>query len=179
MTRPLTAEGVQVLTTLVPGTSESDAWMDYLSYTVPQGLQFNGGQALFNGLPSNDGGVQYTVAGSVPPNEVWDVTDFADVRKVPFELTGNGFGWRAAADTVNRYCAFRWSSVLHPTNLRPQANSNIHALGDVDQVIVTVPSMLEPADSLAALHGLLGKRVAVVMQQDIFDAFSTGMGLCE
>lgn len=176
MTRPLTAEGVQVLTTLVPGTSESDAWMDYLSYSVPQGLQYNGGQALFNGLPSNDGGVQYTVVGSVPPNEVWDVTDFADVRKVPFELTGNGFGWRAAADTVNRYCAFRWSSVLHPTNLRPQANSNIHALGDVDQVIVTVPSMLEPADSLAALHGLLGKRVAVVMQQDIFDAFSTGMG---
>ena len=29
---------------------------------------------------------------------------------------------------------------------------------------------------MAALHGLLGKRVAVVMQQDIFDAFSTGMG---
>ena len=44
----------------------------------------------------------------------------------------------------------------------------------VDYVVVTTPSLQQAADSLATLHAGLGKRVAVVMQQDVFDAFSSG-----
>ena len=41
-------------------------------------------------------------------------------------------------------------------------------------VVVTTPSLRQAADSLANIHAGLGKRVAVVMQQDVFDAFSSG-----
>ena len=175
ITAPLTSNGVQVLTTLNPGTSESDAWLDYLSYEVPQAIQFNGGQALFNGLPISDGGAQYNLSGSLAPNEIWNVTDEGNIEQVPTEVVDGNQSWATSAEGVERFCAFRWSSVMHPVNLKASENSNVHGLGEVDEVIVTIPSMKPAADSLASLHALLGKRVAVVMQQDVFDAFSSGM----
>ena len=78
-------------------------------------------------------------------------------------------------EAPKRYVAFRWSSVLRPEALGAAGNSNVHGLGEVDNVIVTVPGLVEAADSLASLHAARGMRVAVVPQQDVFDAFSAGV----
>ena len=91
--------------------------------------------------------------------------------------SGNGSTvWQdAVGDAAKRYAAFRWSAVLRPEALGAVGNSNVHGLGEVDNVIVTVPGLLEAADSLASLHAARGLRVAVVPQQDVFDAFSAGV----
>ena len=65
----------------------------------------------------------------------------------------------------------------HQTSHSPGSveNSNLHALNNVDYVIVSTPVLMAAADSLATLHASTGLRVAVVPQQDVFNAFSAGV----
>ena len=110
------------------------------------------------------------------PDEVWNVTHPLEVRQMPISSSNGSTAWQDAVDAEpRRYCAFRWAAALRPKALGSVGNSNVHTLGEVDNVIVTVPSLIEAADSLARMHASRGLRVAVVPQQDVFDAFSSGV----
>ena len=129
-----------------------------------------------NGLPlEGEGlGVKYHLTLPFSPvEEVWDVTDPLEVTRVDLAAEGNAVTWTSAASEVKRFCAFRWGR-LCGQGAWAVANSNLHGLGETDYVIVTIPELQAPADSLA-LHAALGKRVAVVQQQDVFDAFNSGV----
>ena len=180
LTAPLTLEGIQVLATFTPGTDDSNAWIDFLTYQASQNLVYTSGQMHLNGLPLDaEGnpvtGAEYVLGGNAP-DEVWDVTDPLEVKRVATNNANGSTVWQdAVGDVPKRYAAFRWPSVLRPEALGAVGNSNVHGLGEVDNVIVTVPGLLEAADSLASLHAARGLRVAVVPQQDVFDAFSAGV----
>ncbi|MEC8360973.1 MAG: C25 family cysteine peptidase, partial [Bacteroidota bacterium] len=177
---PLTIEGIQVLATFTPGTDDSNAWIDFLTYQASQNLIYTSGQMHINGLPIDAegnpvAGAEYVLGGNAP-DEVWDVTDPLEVKRVATTNANGSTVWQdVVGDAPKRYAAFRWSSVLRPEALGAVGNSNVHGLGEVDNVIVTVPGLLEAADSLASLHAARGLRVAVVPQQDVFDAFSSGV----
>ena len=86
---PAGNEGIQVLATLTPGTDDSNAWMDYLTYQAPQNLIFEGGHFVVNGLPVDGSGtpverVEYVLSGS-SPDEVWDVTDPLEVKRMALQ----------------------------------------------------------------------------------------------
>lgn len=178
LTAPLAQPAVQVLTTFVPGTNEADAWMDYLSYEVPQALVHSGSQQGVNGLPLVAGdatvGASYVMGGSPSPDAVWDVTHPLDVVSLPLEGGDGQWMWEAPADTTRRFWAFRWAAAKRPVPLGAVSPSDVHALPPVDMVIVTVPSLQGPADSLATLHRLQGLEVAVVLQRDAMNAFASG-----
>ena len=180
MTAAMSQSGIQVLATFSPGTDDSNAWIDYLTYQVPQNLVFTSGQMHINGLPFDaDGnaifGAEYVLGGGVP-DEVWNVSDPLEVKQMPISSSNGSTAWQDAVDAEpRRYCAFRWAAALRPKALGPVGNSNVHGLGEVDNVIVTVPGLIEAADSLARMHASRGLRVAVVPQQDVFDAFSSGV----
>ena len=173
-------EGVQALLTFEPGTDDSNAWVDYMTYQLQQHLVAGVGQLAINGLPVNGSGVavssaEYQVSGAMP-DEIWDVTDRMETKRIPWGVENDKAVWRqATSDDPQRFVAFRWSSAKRPIPLGNVPNSNVHGLGEVDYVIVSVPSLMEAADSLANLHAARGLRVAVVPQRDIFDALSSGV----
>ena len=177
---PASSSGIQVLATLIPGTDDSNAWMDHLAYQAPQNLVFAGGQFAINGLPIDGSGapverVEYVLSGSTP-DEVWDVTDPLEVKRMAVQGTSGNTVWRdVQLGETKRYLAFRWNAVNRPSPLGSVENSNVHALTDVDHVIVSTPALMPAADSLATLHAATGLRVAVVPQQDVFNAFSAGV----
>ena len=177
---PVLQESVQALMTLEPGTDDSNAWVDYMTYQLRQNLVAGVGQFAMNGLPVNQSGdivssAEYRLSGTTP-DEVWDVTDRLETKRVPWSVENDQAVWRLATEEVpQRFVAFRWSAAKRPIPLGPVSNSNAHGVGEVDYVIVTVPGLSEAADSLASLHASRGLRVAVVPQRDIFDAFSSGV----
>ena len=179
LTAPLTQSGIQVLASFTAGTDDSNAWMDYLMYQAPQLLVYSSGQFAVHGLPVGESGdpvtsVEYVLGGAAP-DEVWDVSDPLGVKRMLVSAESGSTVWRdAQGPEPKHYNAFRWSSAKRPQAIGPVGNSNVHGLGEVDYVIVTAPFLSPAADSLASLHASLGKRVAVVPQQDVFDAFSSG-----
>ena len=175
---PLSQSGIQVLASFTPGTEDSNAWMDYLTYQAPQNLVYTSGQMPIQGLPVNvrrSSGERRVRARWKRSNGVWDVTDPLDVARVLTTLMDGHHMARSPWGRASRYTAFKWNAVKRPVVLGPVPNSNVHGVGEVDYVIVTVPSLLPAADSLASLHASQGLRVAVVPQQDVFDAFSSGV----
>ena len=179
LTSLMPTESIQVLASFTAGTDDSNAWVDYLSYQAPQNLAYNSGQFAINGLPVDEGGsgiasAEYVLGGNVP-DQVWDVTNPLEVERMTIGAVNGSTVWKDELTGVpRRYMAFRWNDVLRPIPLGAVGNSNVHGLGQVDYVVVTTPSLQQAADSLANIHAGLGKRVAVVMQQDVFDAFSSG-----
>ena len=179
LTSLMPTESIQVLASFTAGTDDSNAWVDYLSYQAPQNLVYNSGQFAINGLPVDEGGsgiasAEYVLGGNVP-DQVWDVTNPLEVERMTIGAVNGSTVWKdELTDVPRRYMAFRWNDVLRPIPLGAVGNSNVHGLGQVDYVVVTTPSLQQAADSLANIHAGLGKRVAVVMQQDVFDAFSSG-----
>ena len=177
---PAGEAGIQALATFTPGTDESNAWIDYLTYQAPQKLNYNGGQFAINGLPVDAlgapvGHVRYVLSGAAP-DDIWDVSNPLEVKRMQMQGPAGSLTWDDLTDdTTKRYLAFRWNAAKRPLPMGPVANSNLHALEDVDYVIVSTPKLLPAADSLASLHAATGLRVAVVPQQNVFDAFSAGV----
>ena len=177
---PMGNSGIQVLATFTAGTDDSNAWMDYLTYQAPQQLVYTGGQFYINGLPIDAAGLpvsiaEYVLEGS-EPQEIWDVTNPLDVERMTTSASAGTVTWRdVASEDPKRYVAFRWTDAKRAVPLGPVGNSNVHGLGEVDYVIVTIPELLPAADSLASMHSTAGLRVAVVLQQEVFDAFSSGV----
>ena len=179
LSAPMTIESIQVLAEFDPGTDNSSAWIDHLAFQAPQNLVFDGGQMVVNGLPIDASGepvdvVEYQVQGEAV-DAIWDVTNPHEVAEVAWSVQGNGLAWRDHANAPKKYLAFRRSGALRPEAMGAVGNSNIHGVGEVDYVIVTNPVFQNAADSLASIHASRGLRVAVVLQQDIFDGFSSGV----
>ena len=53
---PVLQASVQALMTLEPGTDDSNAWVDHLTYQLRQNLVAGVGQFAMNGLPVNQSG---------------------------------------------------------------------------------------------------------------------------
>ena len=165
--------------TFEPGTDDSNAWVDHLTYQLRQNLVAGVGQLAMNGLPVNQSGdivssAEYRLQARCLT--IWDVTDRLETKRIPWGVENDKAVWRLATDEFpQRFVAFRWSSAKRPIPLGNVPNSNVHGLGEVDYVIVTVPGLSEAADSLASLHAARGLRVAVVPQRDVFDALSSGV----
>ena len=143
-------------------------------------FDFEGGHFVVNGLPVDGSGtpverVEYVLGGSAP-DEVWDVTNPLEVKRMNVQTTAGNTVWQDFQEGLaKRYLAFRWNSTKRPTPLGPVDNSNVHALTIVDYVIISTPDLMPASDSLASLHAATGLRVAVVPQQEVFNAFSSGM----
>ena len=106
MTAAMSQSGIQVLATFSPGTDDSNAWIDYLTYQVPQNLVFTSGQMHINGLPFDaDGnaifGAEYVLGGGVP-DEVWNVSDPLEVKQMPISSSNGSTAWQDAVDAEPR-----------------------------------------------------------------------------
>ena len=164
---------------LPPGTDESNVDRLFDLPSTPK-LNYNGGQFAINGLPVDAlgapvGHVRYVLSGAAP-DDIWDVSNPLEVKRMQTQGPAGSLTWDDLTDdTTKRYLAFRWNAAKRPLPMGPVANSNLHALEDVDYVVVSTPKLLPAADSLASLHAATGLRVAVVPQQNVFDAFSAGV----
>ena len=100
LTAPLTLEGIQVLATFTPGTDDSNAWIDFLTYQASQNLVYTSGQMHLNGLPLDAegnpvSGAEYVLGGNTP-DEVWDVTDPLEVKRVATTNVNGSTVWQDA-----------------------------------------------------------------------------------
>ena len=106
----LEGEGVSVELSYTPGNIEAEGWVDYVRVQAVQELQFYGGQFHVNGThyTYDAESAEYVLGSASTVDEVWDVTDHLDPRKVDVEGLGSGeISWKALRDKTRRFVAFR------------------------------------------------------------------------
>lgn len=161
------------------GYSNAVAWLNYIELNVRRMLTMSGSQMIFRDAASVGSGniAEFSLSNSSAAVTIWDVTDPVNVRQQMAALLGSNHIFKASAETLHEYVAFNGSSYLTPVNEGFVANQNLHALPQVDMVIVVHPDFLSEAERLANFHRnnvVSPLSVAIVQPQQIYNEFSSG-----
>jgi hypothetical protein len=160
------------------GNPSANAHLDYIEIIGTKNLIANNNQFGFRNFESLNinGIVAYQIENAANINAVWDVTDFLNPEKIENEALGSTFNFKANGGRLGRYRILNESDYFSPKALNTSAveNQNLHALQDVDYVIITRDFLMNSADKLANYHRDKGLIVEVVDLEKIYNEFSSG-----
>lgn len=158
----------------------SEAWLDYLQFNFIKKLRMGVNPLFIRDLRSDGPGNvnRYTISNVSASTIVWEVTDPYNTKSVNGTMSGAQYTFTHDADSVRTYVAFNKSQLISPilsgTYLGKIDNQNLHALPQVDYIIVAHESLLAQAERLANLHRNNGLSVHVVQIQKIYNEFGGG-----
>ena len=153
-------------------------YIDYINYNCRRELVFNNSQFNFRDLNSVGVGSisNFRIEGEGDSYSVWDVTDRHVPEKVEGVFGGGAFQFVVPTDTLREFVVFNESDCFTPQFVSNVKNQNLHALEQVDYIIVTHESFLAQANRLANLHRQNNDlSVHVVTTSQVFNEYSSGV----
>jgi hypothetical protein len=152
-------------------------YLDFLELTGRRALRMTGNQFQFRDLPSTGTGnvSEFTLSGITAGHTIWDITDRRNPGAVNATLNGNQLVFRVTTGTLREFIAFSGSNYLVPQFVKAVPNQDLHALPQVDYVIVTHPDFVAQAQRLANLHEAQGTTTHVVTTEQVFNEYSSGV----
>ncbi|MBT3647318.1 MAG: type IX secretion system sortase PorU [Flavobacteriales bacterium] len=157
--------------------TQAQAWIDYVEINARRKLSFLSPFMSFRDAQSiEDGQIGTFQLSSTENVEVWDVTTNSNIQRMV--LSGgvvNGFEFDGDLSVLREYVAFNPESALTPVKGRAVSNQNLHALANIEYVIVAHPAFLPQAERLAEFHEVNdGLTYAVITPAQIYNEFSGG-----
>ncbi len=152
-------------------------YLDYVELNCRRNLAMMGGQMRFEDLSSVGVGnvSQFTLTNVTSDYSIWEISNVTNPSVIATSFSNGELTFIQATDTLREFFAFRNSGLLVPTAIGLVPNQNLHALPQVDYVILTHKNFLTQANRLAALHQANGLDVVVVTTEEVFNEFSSGM----
>ncbi|MCF6213627.1 MAG: type IX secretion system sortase PorU [Flavobacteriaceae bacterium] len=127
--------------------------------------------------------VSYTISNSENIFQVWDVTDFLNPKIITNQSASADFSFNAQGGTSNgttqlsEYIVLNNTDFFSPTKLANSKipNQNLHALQNIDYLIITRNNLIDQASRLANYHKLNNNyTTAVIDVKQIFNEFGSG-----
>ena len=170
------------------GNPSSVAYLDYISVEAVRQLTGANGQLAFKyNLSEGLSGVgEYQISNATQFSQVWDVTNPKFITAKPNEANASSMSFRATLGEIRNYVAVDPSDYRTPIKISQSVVSNQDLKGtifkdesgnfaDVDYLIITKSSFIQPALKLANHHkNLNGLNVKVVTTDKIYEEFSSG-----
>jgi len=155
-------------------------WLDYLEVQLRRNLNFRGGQLGFRDSRTVGSGnvTRFDMTGASSGVRIWDVTDQTQVTERLFNLTGGTASFKIQTDTLREFFAFDGSAYLAPDLKGRVENQNLHALGQVNMVVIAPEHLMSEAERLAQFHRENERNpltVHLVTPQQVFNEFSGGV----
>ncbi len=170
------ASTVKLDLSLVRGADGAIAWLNFIEFNVTRLLNFNGNYLAFRS-PSNFGTgevLAFKLTNANSDVKIFDITDPVTPLNVAGSLSGSTLTFKAHSDVLHEYIAISGSNYPSPESLGRINNQNLHALGNVDMVILTHPDFKGQAERLAKLHEGEGLSVQVITPDLIYNEFGSG-----
>ena len=120
---------------------------------------------------------RYCLRGADASTQIWDITVHDSIRRVPAVLSNDTLYFTGDNSRLTQYVAVRTqaSGWLTPEYMGKVPNQNLHALRDIDNVIITPAEFRSEALRLALAHERYdGMTYAVVTDQEVYNEFSSG-----
>ena len=155
-------------------SNSSTGYLDYLEFNVHRSLIMSGNQMVFRNIFTNGTTAEYKLQGSNNLS-IWDVTNPVDAKIVTTSYTGNTYTFKTTVDPVKEFVAFNGSEFKTVEFDEEVANQNLHAIRNIDYLIVTHPDFIDQANRLAQYHAETdGMTYAVVTTNQVYNEFSSG-----
>lgn len=162
-----------------PTTSGAFGYLNYVELTAPCALSMQG-----NAMPiantAHLGQVYNTrfhLSDAPAQTQIWCVTDGVNIRQMPAERVDNRLVWTGSNAAAERYMAVNVAagSWLMPTKMGVVPNQDLHALRNIDYVIICPEEFVPQATQLAKKHEEIDHLTwAVVTDQQVYNEFSSG-----
>ncbi|MBR6597530.1 MAG: type IX secretion system sortase PorU [Paludibacteraceae bacterium] len=153
-------------------------YIDYIIAAANCNLRSNVDyQMIPIGPSSKKTNITYAALNSNSTIQVWDVSEIGDVRRVPTRLSKDSLIFTVQTrPTVGRYIMFNPNGGFPtPEVVGNVDNQNIHALKDIEYVVVTNPEFIDQAKEIADFHQKEdGMSTVVVTADQVFNEFSSG-----
>lgn len=166
---------VRYLSTSVP----SEGWLDYLELNVRRRLSMTDQMMEFRDLQTlNQPAARFRVENANAGLQIWDITNRQVPARQQFNLSGGvaEFGAKTQGVLRNFIAFYDNASLPRPERAVGRiGNQNIHALTNLDMVIVYHPNFEGPVQQLAQhRRSHSGLEVATVRIDQLYNEFSSG-----
>lgn len=174
---PSSGDEVNITYSFNAGNTECSGFLNYIELQARRALTFvsvNGyDQLMFRDLNSFDPGktALFNIASTPGGMRVWNVTNPINVSE---QLTTNG-SFITNVDSLQQFIAFGGTTYFSPLEIGKIPNQNLHALSQVDYIIITNPLFEEQATRIASFHRDMDNFSSHVVNVDlIYNEFSSG-----
>lgn len=159
---------------LNPGAT---GWLNWIDVNVRRQLRMNGSQMGFRDMTTVGAGkvALYKFSNFTSSTLIWDVTDYANPKAQGTVVNGTNLEWQLQSDALHEFVAFDGSAFFTPSKVGLVQNQNLHALPQVDYIIVAHPLFMSQAQQIAQLHADAEQMTSVIVTpQQIYNEFSSG-----
>jgi hypothetical protein len=161
------------------GNPSARAYLDFIEVSGKKQLIAGGFQFSFRSFEAanTSGIVEYQIQNSQNIFQIWEVSDPTNVSSIVNESSATIFSFKANGGDLKEYIIVHQNDFYIPeavSNARVE-NQNLHALKDINYLLITSNEFVEQAQRIANYHiensGLTAK---VVILDEIYNEFSSG-----
>jgi len=161
------------------GNPSAKAYLDYIEVIGAKKLIAEGKQFSFRNFYVNKTAqiFEYKLENNENIYKVWDISNPLNVSNITNESNLSNFLFKVQGGIFNEYIVLNEQDFYTPQKLEQSIvkNQNLHALKDIDYLIVTQDFLTDQAQRLANYHENNSNfKVAVVPLNEIYNEFSSG-----
>lgn len=161
------------------GNPSAKAYLDYIEVKGKKSLTVNQSQFSFRSFDAVNTTdiVEYQINNASNIFQLWDVTDPINPNRIANQSTGTDFVFKENGGTLKEYIVVNQSDFYTPEALTNGliVNQNLHALQDINYLIITNTELSGEAQRLADYHETNSNYTTkVVIVDDIYNEFSSG-----
>jgi len=162
-----------------PAVADAEGWIDFIRINARRQLAMSGSQLAFRDpqTVAANAVTRYIISNASSISEVWDITDVTQPIRMllsPVEGSPGSIEFTAPSNELREYIAFANFNYLQAAPIGRVENQNLHALNDVDMVILTGARFLGLAEQLKEIHLPEGLIIEIVTPQQVYNEFSSG-----
>ena len=159
------------------GNPASQAWLDVIQVNYRRQITNSSEQIRVRDWEVVGSGnlTEFSISSPTSSVKVWDVTSPSEATELGTSSNGSTKRFKSETDTLKTFTVFDANQAYTPELIGSISNQNLHALSQVDYLIVSPEIFLDQANRLADLHRGNGLSVHVVELQSIYNEFSCGV----
>ncbi len=159
--------------------SNAEAYLNFIELNVPCDLVMTNNELHITNTSfiGQKPVMRYHLQGATAQTQIWRVTEGIHIEKMPTELNNGTLTWLGNNTFAEKYVALDPSTTTwhRPTTVGKVANQNLHALQNIDYVIICPNEFMTPAERLAKKHEEVDHLTwAVVSDEQVYNEFSSG-----
>ncbi|MGB2128074.1 MAG: type IX secretion system sortase PorU [Flavicella sp.] len=177
----LTADEIDVkITYNNNGIPSAAAYLDYIEIIGDKLLIADGSQFSFRSFLSLNTAevLEYQIANKSQIDMVWDITNPHDPKLISdISSSTDNYSFKEASGTLNEYVVVNTNDLYVPeiVSQNPIENQNLHALKDIEYVVIAKKDMSSQAQRLADYHEANSNLTTrVVSLEHIYNEFGSG-----
>jgi len=173
----VSTDNIGVRLDYTPGDDNALGYLDYIEINARRTLSFSGNAMIFADWNSVAPAAvaQFQISNATASAEVWDITNALLPIKMNTILAGTTLQFVNDASSLHTYIAINGNAFTAPSFISKVDNQNLHALNNIDYIIVTHPNFIAQAKALASHHQYKRNlRTAAVTTTQVYNEFGSG-----